>query len=160
MHVYESILKWSDDLVMYLYLQEYSMKAILYSLKFSRKKYFVVLPNSAQKQILRIKFSWYSFQPRLASIMNLKFRGRNFSHPFSDLQKISTSKILGYTVTKGKYHIAETCGEVFRWIFRSLPNLKSWRWAFRLPVPNESHFATNFNACQSYPLHTILLVPS
>ena len=40
-----------------------------------------------------------SFQPRLASAMNLKFCGRNFSCPFSDQQKFSTWKILGmYTL--------------------------------------------------------------
>ena len=52
---------------------------IPYNLKFSRIKYFAVLPNSAQKQKFSwIKFSWSSFQPCLASVMNLKFRGRNF----------------------------------------------------------------------------------
>ena len=72
-----------------------------YSLKFSRIKYFKVLPNSAQKQIFTDKILWSSFQPRLASVMNLKFCWRNFSRPFSDprnLRKFSTSKILGYMV--------------------------------------------------------------
>ena len=60
------------------------LQGIPYSLKFLRINYFAVLPNSAQKQFfLWIKFSWSSFQPHLASVMNLKFRGRNFSRPFS-----------------------------------------------------------------------------
>ena len=33
----------------------------VYSLKFLRGNYFVVLPNSAQKQIVADKFSWSSF---------------------------------------------------------------------------------------------------
>ena len=48
------------------------VSVIPYSLNFSRGKYFAVLPNSAQK----INFSWSSFQPCLASVMNMKFRGR------------------------------------------------------------------------------------
>ena len=43
-----------------------------------RSKYFTVLPNSAQKQILWIKSSWSSFQPRIASVMNLNFTGKKF----------------------------------------------------------------------------------
>ena len=76
-----------------------SFLTIPYSLKFLRVKYFAILPNSAQKQI---KISWSSFQPRcLASVVNLNFRGRNFSWLFSDPQNLrnsSISKILGYTV--------------------------------------------------------------
>ena len=49
-----------------------------YSLKFSRGKYFMVLPNSAQKQISQIKFSWSNIQPRNAAVMNLKFHRRKF----------------------------------------------------------------------------------
>ena len=61
--------------------------------------------------LLKNEFSWIktncrgpytcSFQPHLASVMNLKFCRRNFSWPFSDpqnLHKFSTSKVLGYTV--------------------------------------------------------------
>ena len=50
----------------------------LYSLKFSRGKYFVVLPNSAQKQISQIKFSWSNLQSHNAAVMNLKFHRRKF----------------------------------------------------------------------------------
>ena len=49
---------------------------VSYSLKFSRVKYFMVLPISAQKT--SSNFSWSSFQPCLASVMNLKFCGRKF----------------------------------------------------------------------------------
>ena len=65
-------------------------------------KYFAVLANILFKnQFSRIKFSWSSFQPWLASVMKLKFRRIKFSRPLSDLlnpRKISTSKILGYMV--------------------------------------------------------------
>ena len=63
----------------------------------------MVLLNYAQKQIFADKFSWStcSFHQHLTSVKNLKFCGRKFSQPFPDLrnpEKISTSKILGYTV--------------------------------------------------------------
>ena len=70
------------------------------SLKYSRGKYLTVLPNFTQKQL--IKFSWSNFQSHFASVMNVKFRGRNVSQPCADPQnprKFSISKNLGYTVT-------------------------------------------------------------
>ena len=54
---------------------------IPYSLKFLRVKYmyFAVLPIS------KLNFHGLAiFQPRLASVMNLKFRGGNFLQPFPD----------------------------------------------------------------------------
>ena len=59
---------------------------------------FCSSPNLAQKKLLWIKFSWSSFQPCLASVMNLKFVGEIF-HGCS-LRKFSPSKILGCTVWK------------------------------------------------------------
>ena len=38
----------------------------------------MVLPHSVQKQFSLIKLSWSSLQPRLASVMNVKFCGINF----------------------------------------------------------------------------------
>ena len=55
--------------------------------KLLRIKYFVVLPNSAQKQIFT---DWQNFcghvrlQPFIASVMSFKFCGRKFSWPYSN----------------------------------------------------------------------------
>ena len=53
----------------------------------------MIFPNAAQN-----KFSRLSFQPHLASVMNVEFRGRKFSWPCSGLRNFSTLKLLGYTV--------------------------------------------------------------
>ena len=52
----------------------YVYSLLLYSLKFSRDKYFMVLPNFAQKQIFAKKLLWSSFQSHLASAVNLTLR--------------------------------------------------------------------------------------
>ena len=67
-------------------------KGIPYGLNFQ-----ILLKN----QFSRIIFLWSSFQPCLASVMNLKFHRRKVSWLCSDPQnpqKFSTSKILGYRV--------------------------------------------------------------
>ena len=58
-----------------------------YGLKFQGVKYtyFTVLPNCVKKNS-RIKFLRSNFQPRLASVVNLKFCGRKFSWSCSNLQ--------------------------------------------------------------------------
>ena len=65
-------------------------------------KFFQGLSISWFCQILvKNKFSQSSFQPHLASVMNLKFSGRNFRGRILTREireKFSTSKILGYTV--------------------------------------------------------------
>ena len=65
---------------------------------------------------LKNKFLWSSFQLRLASVMNLKFRGRKISQPFSDprnQRKFCPSKILGYTVLRVQYHATYNYYAVF-----------------------------------------------
>ena len=61
-----------------LLIESTNSMILLCSLKFSRGKHFMVLPKSAQKQIFTIKFLCSSFQPCLASVMNLKFCRRKF----------------------------------------------------------------------------------
>ena len=64
---------WS---LLLLYLStSVSQSRVLYSLKFSRGKYFVGFFFSnkiCSKSKLLIKFLWSSFQPHIAAVMNLK----------------------------------------------------------------------------------------
>ena len=83
-------------------------------LKFSRIKYFTVLPTSAQKQTFTDKFSWSSFQPCNLSVMSLKFRGRKFSRAYSkqqNPQNFSTLKFLDYMVVLAvnKFYYTTLC---------------------------------------------------
>ena len=75
-------------------------------LKFLRGKYLWFC-----QVLLKSKFSWSNFQPRLASVMNLIFYGRKVLRLFSDLWnpwKFSTSKILGYTVWYPNMHVCSS----------------------------------------------------
>ena len=76
--IIESLLRKKIFFTQLYHIVQLQLEQIPYSLKFWRGKYFVVLPNSAQKQIFTDKISWSNFQPRIAAVMNLKFRGRNF----------------------------------------------------------------------------------
>ena len=87
----------------------YGRYNILYSLKFLRDKYFVVLPNSAQNKNFTEKIFIVKLPAMPCICYERKLLQEKFSRPCSGLWNLSTSKILGHTVTFQEWSLRYRC---------------------------------------------------